>query len=119
MLSLAAVFTKCSPRLQDQAAHREGAGHASLRMLITSLLRPSVASLRRSQAPDFSVQIARLAMLSLAAVFKDILPGYKIRPPTEKELAMPVSKEVKKLRDHESGLLRAYQASSPTAPEQT
>ena len=53
-------------------------------------------------------------MLSLAAVFKDILPGYKIRPPTEKELAMPVSKEVKKLRDHESGLLRAYQASGPT-----
>lgn len=57
------------------------------------------------------VQVARLAMLSLAAVFKDILPGYKIRPPTEKELAMVVSKDVKKLRDHESGLLRAYQAS--------
>ena len=50
-------------------------------------------------------------MLSLAAVFKDILPGYKIRAPTEKELAMAVSKEVKKLRDHESGLLRAYQVS--------
>ena len=54
-------------------------------------------------------QVARLAMLSLAAVFKDILPGYKIRAPTEKELAMAVSKDVRKLRDHESGLLRAYQ----------
>ena len=50
-------------------------------------------------------------MLSLAAVFKDILPGYRIRPPTDKELSMAVSKEVKKLRDHESGLLRAYQVS--------
>ena len=50
-------------------------------------------------------------MLSLAAVFKDILPGYRIRPPTEKELSMPVSKEVKKLQDHESSLLRAYQVS--------
>ena len=48
-------------------------------------------------------------MLSLAAVFKDILPGYRIRPPTDKELSMAVSKDVKKLRDHESGLLRAYQ----------
>ena len=58
-----------------------------------------------------SVQVARLAMLSLAAVFKDILPGYRIRPPTDKELSMAVSKEVKKLRDHESALLRAYQVS--------
>ncbi|BDA51329.1 Nucleolar complex protein 3 homolog [Coccomyxa sp. Obi] len=54
--------------------------------------------------------VARLAMLSLAAVFKDILPGYRVRLPTEKELAMPVSKEVKKVRDYESALLRAYQA---------
>ena len=59
------------------------------------------------------MQVARLAMLSLAAVFKDILPGYRIRAPTEKELAMPVSKDVKRLRDHESALLRAYQASCP------
>ena len=48
-------------------------------------------------------------MLSLAAVFRDILPGYRVRLPTEKELAMPVSKEVKKVRDYESALLRAYQ----------
>lgn len=55
------------------------------------------------------VQVARLAMLSLAAVFKDVVPGYRIRLPTDKELAMPVSKEVKRLRDYESTLLRSYQ----------
>jgi nucleolar complex protein 3 len=55
------------------------------------------------------VQVARLAMLSLAAVFRDVLPGYRIRLPTEKELAMPVSKEQRALREHESMLLRAYQ----------
>ena len=55
------------------------------------------------------MQVARLAMLSAAAVFADVLPGYRIRLPTDKELAMPVSKEVKRLRDHETGLLRAYQ----------
>lgn len=48
-------------------------------------------------------------MLSLAAVFKDILPGYRIRPPTDKEQAMSVSKEVRKLRDHENLLLSSYQ----------
>ena len=58
---------------------------------------------------DQDPQISRLAMLSLSAVFNDILPGYKIRLPTAKELAMPVSKEVQKVRSYESALLSAYQ----------
>ncbi|EIE19958.1 hypothetical protein COCSUDRAFT_44354 [Coccomyxa subellipsoidea C-169] len=61
-------------------------------------------------ARDRDELVARLAMLSLAAVFKDILPGYRVRLPTEKELAVAVSKDVKKVRDHESAMLRAYQA---------
>lgn len=56
-------------------------------------------------------QVARLAMLSLLAVFKDILPGYRIRLPTEKELEVPVSKEVKQTRDYESMQVRLYQVS--------
>ena len=48
-------------------------------------------------------------MLSLLAVFKDILPGYRIRLPTEKELEIPVSKEVKQTRDYEAMQLRFYQ----------
>ena len=51
----------------------------------------------------------RLSLLSLLAVFKDVLPGYRIRLPTEKELAMPVSKDVKRTRDYEATLLRLYQ----------
>ena len=54
-------------------------------------------------------QVARWALLSCAAVYKDVLPSYRIRLPTEKELAMPVSKEVRKLREYESALLRGYQ----------
>jgi nucleolar complex protein 3 len=54
-------------------------------------------------------QIVRLAMLSLLAVFRDVLPGYRIRLPTEKELAMPVSKDVKRTRDYEATLLRLYE----------
>ena len=37
-------------------------------------------------------------------------PGYHIRPPTDKEREMKVSKEHKKLRDFEQGLLKMYQA---------
>eukprot|EP00983_Pelagomonas_calceolata_P106904 1159283-Pelagomonas_calceolata.AAC.5 len=39
---------------------------------------------------DSDMQVSRLAMVSLLAVFKDIIPGYRIRPPTEKELEVKV-----------------------------
>ena len=63
---------------------------------------------------DDDMAVANLAALSLTAVFKDILPGYRIRLPTEKELQMPVSKEVRELRDFEAALLRAYQVKLAT-----
>ncbi|KAF7824419.1 nucleolar complex protein 3-like protein [Senna tora] len=52
--------------------------------------------------------IVKLGLLSLLAVFKDIIPGYRIRLPTEKELEMKVSKTVRKMRYYESTLLSAY-----------
>ncbi len=51
----------------------------------------------------------RLAQLSLLAVMRDIVPGYRVRLPTEKELLVPVSKDVQRVRDYESTLLRLYQ----------
>ncbi|RVW89587.1 Nucleolar complex protein 3-like [Vitis vinifera] len=56
---------------------------------------------------DDDQAIVKLALLSLLAVFKDIIPGYRIRLPTEKELEMTVSKEVKKKRPHFSILFIA------------
>ena len=58
-----------------------------------------------------AVQVACVAMLSLTAVFRDIAPGYAVRLPTDKELEMAVSKDVRATRDFESSLLRAYQVS--------
>lgn len=52
---------------------------------------------------------AHLAMMSLLAVFKDILPSYRIRLPTEQEMAVKVSKDTKKLWDYEKSLLKHYQ----------
>ncbi|KAL1807103.1 hypothetical protein ACET3Z_030171 [Daucus carota] len=54
--------------------------------------------------------IVTLGLKSLLAVFKDIIPGYRIRLPTEKEQAMVVSKAVKKMRFYESTLLSVYKA---------
>ncbi|KAI5674564.1 hypothetical protein M9H77_14928 [Catharanthus roseus] len=59
---------------------------------------------------DEDLGIVRLGLKSLLAVFKDIIPGYRIRLPTEKEQEMMVSKAVKKMRLYESTLLNAYKA---------
>ncbi|KAI5986030.1 nucleolar complex-associated protein-domain-containing protein [Pisolithus orientalis] len=53
--------------------------------------------------------IRKLAMLSQLAVFKDIIPGYRIRALTEKEKAEKVSQMVAHTREWEQGLLVVYQ----------
>ncbi|GAB4827335.1 hypothetical protein Ancab_034222 [Ancistrocladus abbreviatus] len=52
--------------------------------------------------------IVKLGLLSALAVFRDIIPGYRIRLPTEKEKEMTVSKVVKKMRYYETTLLSSY-----------
>ena len=48
-------------------------------------------------------------MLSLCSVFKDIIPGYRIRELESKERNTAVSKEVKQVREYEQALLKNYQ----------
>jgi nucleolar complex protein 3 len=55
-------------------------------------------------------QLARLAMVSLLAIFSDILPSYRIRLPTHEELSVRVSKETKATWDYERNLLSHYQS---------
>lgn len=52
---------------------------------------------------------SRLALLSLLAIFQDILPSYRIRLPTAAERSVRVTKETKQLWDYEGALLRSYQ----------
>ncbi|OIT08440.1 PREDICTED: nucleolar complex protein 3 homolog [Nicotiana attenuata] len=59
---------------------------------------------------DGDRDIVVLALKSLLAVFRDIIPGYRIRLPTEKEQEMKVSKAIKKMRFYESTLLSVYKA---------
>ena len=59
----------------------------------------------------------KLAILSLCALFKDLIPDYRIRETTDAEKAVKLSKEVKKLHDFEQGLLSRYQAYLATLDE--
>lgn len=52
---------------------------------------------------------SRLAIMSLLALFQDILPSYRIRLPSSAEQSVRVMKETKKLWDYERALLAHYQ----------
>jgi nucleolar complex protein 3 len=52
--------------------------------------------------------IKKLALATQAAVFRDIIPGYKIRPLSDNEIGSKLSKEVRQLRNYEQSLLSAY-----------
>lgn len=59
-------------------------------------------------ANSHNVTIKKLALATQLAVYKDIIPGYRIRPLTDADMAAKTSKEVKKLRAFEQGLLNGY-----------
>ncbi|KAJ4813085.1 Nucleolar complex 3-like protein [Rhynchospora pubera] len=59
---------------------------------------------------DKDPQVVKLGLMSMLAVFKDIIPSYRIRELTDKELAMPVSEAVRKTRYFEYTLLRSYKS---------
>lgn len=70
---------------------------------------PSKMSQLLSLSQHKDEYVARLAVVSLLAVFKDILPSYRIRLPTEQESAVLVSKETKQTWEYERNLLSHYQ----------
>lgn len=63
----------------------------------------------RAMAAQNKGRITALVLLTEAQVFKDLAPAYRIRPITEKEAAVKVSKEVLQLRTFEQALLSGYQ----------
>ncbi|CCX15572.1 nucleolar complex-associated protein-domain-containing protein [Pyronema domesticum] len=63
----------------------------------------------RELTEDHNPTIQRLALAALMSVYKDVIPGFRIRPLTEQELKIKVSKDVQKLRDFEQSLVSGYQ----------
>ncbi|TVY93320.1 Nucleolar complex-associated protein [Lachnellula willkommii] len=54
--------------------------------------------------------IKKLALATQLAVYKDVIPGYRIRPLSEEDMETKVSKEVRKLRAYEQALVGGYQS---------
>ncbi|KAJ0419850.1 nucleolar complex-associated protein-domain-containing protein [Aspergillus carlsbadensis] len=54
------------------------------------------------------VAIKKIALASQAAIYKDVIPGYRIRPLSDEEASAKVSKDVRKLRSFEQSLLSGY-----------
>jgi nucleolar complex protein 3 len=63
----------------------------------------------RSIYRDDNITVKKLALLTQLAVYKDIIPGYRIRPLTALEEETQVSRDVKKMREYEKALLSNYE----------
>lgn len=95
---------------------RRSAAKRSMAVLGQSILADPETQLGKklrsllSMLGDGDVAVRRLAMLSLLVIFKDLIPGYRIRS-HEEELEGPqmISKEVRKLWEYEANLLKGYQ----------
>ncbi|KAG8217486.1 nucleolar complex-associated protein-domain-containing protein [Butyriboletus roseoflavus] len=80
-----------------------------LRRLHTFSLE-TITTQSRSEPVKNDPAIRKLAILSQLAVFKDIIPGYRIRTLTDKEKAEKVSQMVARTREWEQGLVLVYQS---------
>ncbi|KUJ07240.1 nucleolar complex-associated protein 3 [Mollisia scopiformis] len=56
-----------------------------------------------------NITIKKLALRVQLAVYKDVIPGYRIRPLSEEDMETKVSKDVRKLRAYEQALVGGYQ----------
>lgn len=65
----------------------------------------SLGRIGQSRIP--AVQI--LALMTQLAVYKDVIPGYRIRPLSEEAQKEQLSKEVRQLRHYEQSLVAGYQ----------
>ncbi|KAL4073525.1 nucleolar complex-associated protein-domain-containing protein [Scleroderma citrinum] len=80
-----------------------------LRRLQTFSLE-AITSPSHPEPVENDVVVRKLAFLSQLAVFKDIIPGYRIRQLTEKEKTEKVSQMIARTREWEQGLVLVYQS---------
>ena len=59
-------------------------------------------------AESENVTVRKLALGTQLAVYKDIIPGYRIRPLSKDDLQAKLSRDIRKLRDFEQSLLSGY-----------
>jgi nucleolar complex protein 3 len=97
-----------SPRQQVLDAKEE---LARLAGLINEDPEEHLASLKAlgKVAASRNPTVKKLALATQCAVYKDIIPGYRIRPWSEDDVSSKLSKDVRKLRTYEQALVTGYQ----------
>lgn len=64
----------------------------------------NMAKIGQSRVPA----IQKLCLVTQLAVYKDVIPGYRIRPSTQDPADQKLSKDVKRLRSYEHALVTGY-----------
>ncbi|KAL3945584.1 MAG: hypothetical protein SGBAC_000324 [Bacillariaceae sp.] len=100
--------TKGFKKERDTAASVEEGGDSTTTVRVPSKVE-KLLDLARPHKNGEDEYIATLGVMSLLAIFKDVLPSYRIRLPTDAERAGKVSKETKQLWDYERAILTYYQ----------
>ncbi|KEF59959.1 uncharacterized protein A1O9_04807 [Exophiala aquamarina CBS 119918] len=60
--------------------------------------------------PHAPVPVRKLVLAAQAAVYKDVIPGYRIRAYQDEELGSKISKDVRQTRQYEQALVTGYHA---------
>ncbi|KAG0126299.1 nucleolar complex-associated protein-domain-containing protein [Tuber indicum] len=83
---------------------------ANIATLISEDPEESVGLLKRLKeiSDDAAVQVRMLAIGTTLAVYKGLIPGYRIRALSEEEMKAKVTKEVRKVRGFEQALVSGY-----------
>lgn len=99
---------KVSQRQQIINAKEELARIASL---INEDPEEHIGSLRKLAeiGTSSNITVKKLAIATQLAIYKDVIPGYRIRSFSEDSTKERLSREVRKLRNFEQGLLAGYQ----------
>ncbi|EXJ64658.1 hypothetical protein A1O7_00996 [Cladophialophora yegresii CBS 114405] len=70
----------------------------------------SFKKLAQLSMPTSPVAVQKLVLAAQAAVYKDNIPGYRIRSYKDEELGSKISKDVRKTRQYEHSLVTGYHA---------
>jgi nucleolar complex protein 3 len=100
---------KVSPKKQIREAKEEVARIAGL---VNEDPEEHIGALKTlaALAASSNTTVRKLTLVAQSAIFKDLIPGYRIRPLSDENMTDKVSKEVRKLRAFEQKLVSGYQA---------
>ncbi|OQV11061.1 hypothetical protein CLAIMM_14963 [Cladophialophora immunda] len=69
----------------------------------------SFKKLAQVSSPTSPIAVQKLVLAAQAAVYKDVIPGYRIRSYKNEELGNKISKDVRQTRQYEHALVTGYQ----------